>query len=77
MADVHLAVAEALADLKLPAALAPAVAAQAAWDVMAGARMAHRDDWFALVRAAQSIPRDRFLDYVSALTAIGPLVPAR
>jgi hypothetical protein len=44
---------------------------------MAAARMAHRDDWFALVRAAQSIPRDRFLDYVSALTAAGPLVPVR
>jgi hypothetical protein len=77
MADVHLAVAEALADMKLPAALAPSVAAQATWDVMAAARMAHRDDWFALVRAAQSIPRDRFLDYVSALTAIGPLVPIK
>jgi hypothetical protein len=77
MADVHLAVAESLADMKLPAALAPDVAAQASWDVMAAARMAHRDDWFALVRAAQSIPRDRFLDYVSALTAVGPLVPVR
>jgi hypothetical protein len=77
MADVHLAVAEALSDLKLPAVLAPDVAAQASWDVMAAARMANRDDWFALVRAAQEIPRDRFLDYVSALTAIGPLVPIR
>jgi hypothetical protein len=77
MADVHLAVAEALADMKLPAALAPGISAQATWDVMAAARMAHRDDWFALVRSAQSIPRDRFLDYVSALTATGPLVPAR
>jgi hypothetical protein len=77
MADVHLAVAEALADMKLPAVLAPDVAAQATWDVMAAARMAQRDDWFALVRAAQSIPRDRFLDYVSALTATGPLVPVK
>ncbi len=77
MADVHLAIAEALADMKLPAILAPDISAQATWDVMAAARMAHRDDWFALVRAAQSIPRDRFLDYVSALTAIGPLVPVK
>ena len=75
MADVHLAVAEVLADMKLPAVLAPDIAAQAGWDVMTAARMAHRNDWYALVRAAQAIPRDRFLDYISALTAIGPLVP--
>ena len=77
MADVHLRVAEALSALKLPAALAPDVAAYAAWDAMTAAPMSDPDDWFALARGAASIPADRFLDYVSALTAIGPLVPVR
>lgn len=77
VADVHLRVAEALSQLKLPAALAPDVAAYAGWDVMTAARMAHPDDWFALARSAATLPQDRFLDYVSALTAIGPLVPAQ
>jgi hypothetical protein len=75
LADVHLRVAEVLADLKLPATLAPDVAAYADWDVMTSAGMAHPDDWFALARAADTLPEDRFLDYVSALTASGPLVP--
>lgn len=77
MADVHLRVAEALGTLKLPAVLAPDVAAQAIWDTMSSAPMAHADDWLALVRAARALPDDRFLDYVSALTAIGPMMPAR
>jgi len=77
LAEVHLRVAEALSEFKLPAVLAPDVAAYAGWDAMTSAEMAHPDDWFALARAAQSLPRDRFLDYVSALTAIGPLVPVR
>jgi hypothetical protein len=76
-ADIHLRVAEALAELKLPAALAPAVSAYAAWDVLTAAQMAHPDDWFALARAAQALPADRFIDYVSVLTAFGPLVPSR
>ncbi len=76
MADVHLRVAEVLADLKLPAVLAPDVAAYAGWDVMTSAGMAEPDDWFALARAADALPEDRMLDYVSALTATGPLVPA-
>jgi hypothetical protein len=75
VADVHLRVAEALFDLDLPAVLAPEIAARATWDVLTAADMTHRDDWFALIRAAQSIPPDEVLDYVSALTAIGPLVP--
>jgi hypothetical protein len=38
-------------------------------------RMAHQDDWLAVARAAQAVPADRMADYVSALTADGPLVP--
>ncbi len=74
---MHLRVAEELSALKLPAALAPDVAAYAGWDAMTTAAMSDPDDWFALARAAASLPADRFPDYVSALTAIGPLVPAR
>jgi hypothetical protein len=75
LADVHLRVAEALAALGLPAALSPDVAAYAVWDAITSADMAHPDDWWAVARAAAALPDDRFLDYVSALTAIGPLVP--
>ncbi len=77
VADVHLRVAEELSALKLPASLAPDVSAYAAWDAMTEAMMAHPDDWFAAARGAVAIPADRFLDYVAALTAIGPLVPVR
>jgi hypothetical protein len=77
MVDVHLRVAEVLSELKLPAVLAPDVAAYAAWDGMTAAAMSNPDDWFALASGAGSIPTERFLDYVSALTAIGPLVPVR
>jgi hypothetical protein len=77
VADVHLRVAEVLSELKLPAVLAPDIAAYAAWDAMTAAAMSDPDDWFVMTRAASLLPTDRFLDYVSALTAIGPLVPVR
>jgi hypothetical protein len=76
-AEVHLRVAEVLAEMNLPAVLAPDVAAYATWDAMTTAAMSDPDDWFAVSRAAASLSADRFIDYVSALTAIGPLVPAR
>jgi len=66
-----------LAELKLPAALAPGVLSFAAWDLMVSAQMSEPDDWLAVIRAAQALSRDRITDYVSALTADGPLVPVR
>jgi hypothetical protein len=57
--------------------LVPAVLSFAAWDVVASAPMIDEDDWLAVIRAAQALPHDRIADYVSALTADGPLVPVR
>jgi hypothetical protein len=73
--DLQLHVAEVLAQLRLPAALTPAVLSFAGWDMVMSAAMTDRDDWFAVIEAAQSLPADRIADYVSALTADGPLVP--
>ena len=69
-----LRVAELLADLKLPAALAHGVVQYATWDLIMGVQMADIDDWLALTRSAQALGGDQFADYVSALTADGPLV---
>ena len=75
IADPQLRVAEWLAELKLPAVLAPGIMAYAMWDLVMNAQMADRDDWLSVLRAAQQLPADRMANYVSALTADGPLVP--
>ncbi len=75
-ADVPLLVAEALASRRLPAALAPAVVAYAMQDVLDQALPAYFDDWPAIPRAARAIAPERMDDYIAALTADGPLVPA-
>ena len=73
--DLHLRVIEWLADSKLPASLAPGVLRAAAWDLSMGTQMADPDDWLAPIQVAQALSPDRLADYVSALTANGPLVP--
>jgi hypothetical protein len=75
IADLHLRTAEWLSDVNLPASLAPGILRSAVWDLAVNTRLAHPDDWLAVVRAAQALPTDRMADYVSALTADGPLVP--
>lgn len=75
-ADVNLRLAEALAARRLPAALMPAVLAFAMQDALDGARLAYLDDWQAFGRAARAIAEHRIDDYIAALTADGPLVPA-
>jgi hypothetical protein len=75
IADLQLLTAEWLAEMNLPAALAPGILRSALWDLAMNTRMADPDDWLAIVRAAQAVPADRMADYVSALTAVGPLVP--
>jgi hypothetical protein len=75
VADLQLRVAELLAELKLPAVLAPGVMSYAMWDLAMSAQMADQDDWLAVLRAAQGLSADRMADHVSALTADGPLVP--
>jgi hypothetical protein len=71
---VLLQVADALASLQLPAALAPAILSFAAQDVLDRAEPAYSNDWGAFERAAQTISVDRLRRYVSALTTDGPLV---
>lgn len=73
--DLSLRVAEALSDLALPAQLTRSILALATQDVLDAYRPAYIDDWSAMVAAVRSLPEGRFVDYVSALTAGGPLVP--
>jgi hypothetical protein len=68
-------VALALAELKLPAALARAVLATAMQDYVDRVKPLHADDWLTMVRSAQALSKARIDEYVSALTASGPLVP--
>ena len=74
-ADLPLRVAEVLADLGLPAQLARFVMALAAQDVLDAYEPAYIDDWSALTAAVRRLSAGRFVDYVSALTSGGPLVP--
>jgi hypothetical protein len=76
LADVNLRVLEVLTQLRLPISLAPGVLAAALQDVLDNARLAYFDDWLSLSRDIQSLGDDAFSDYISALTARGPLVPA-
>jgi hypothetical protein len=75
-ADVAIAVAEVLAARHLPGSLAPGVIAFAMQDAIDGARLAYFDDWSAFSRATREISTDRMTDYIAALAAGGPLVPA-
>jgi hypothetical protein len=75
VADVNLRVALALADLKLPAALAKGVLAAAMQDYVDHVKSLHPDDWLSLVRSAQTISDERIQDYVAGLTTNGPLIP--
>jgi hypothetical protein len=77
VADLNLHVAEMLHRLQLPAVLAKGVLAAATQDYIDQVRPIHMNDWITLVRAAQAVSQDRIEDYVAALTAAGPLVPAQ
>ena len=76
-ADVPLRIAEALAALKLPAVLAPALAGFVTQDVIDHARLAYPDDWEAFSQAVIEVPNERIVDYVAALTIAGPLIEIR
>jgi hypothetical protein len=76
MADVMLRSAEALAARGLPAVLLRGVAAYAMQDVIDRARPAYFDDWLPIAFAARDLDDERLDDYVAALAAGGPLVPA-
>lgn len=74
-ADVTLRVAELLSELKLPAALAPAVVAYTMQDVVDLAQPAFFDDWPAFERVARDLPRERLIDYIAAIAFDGALIP--
>jgi hypothetical protein len=74
--DVTLRLTEALAERELPAALLPGVLAYAMLDVVDEADLAYFDDWRAFCRTAAAIDSGRIDDYIAALTADGPLIPA-
>jgi hypothetical protein len=61
--------------LKLPAALARGILATAMQDYVDRVKPLHTDDWLTMVRSAQALSKARIDEYVSALTASGPLVP--
>jgi hypothetical protein len=77
VADVNIRVLETLELRHLPVALAPGVLAAMLQDVLDDARLAYFDDWLSLSREVQSLREDQISDYISALTAGGPLVPAQ
>lgn len=73
--DATLRVAEVFAELKVPAAAAPAALAYALQDVLDETEAAYFEDWQGFGRAAMALSRERIVDYIAALTAGGPLVP--
>jgi hypothetical protein len=75
VADLPLSVAVVLHNLQLPAVMAKSVLAAAMQDFVDGINPSDGNDWLTLARAAQSIGRERFEDYIASATADGPLVP--
>jgi hypothetical protein len=73
--DLHLRMAETLAIRDLPASLAPAALAGAVQSLIDEAQPAYMDDWQSLIAYVRNLPPARFDDYLSLLTAGGPLVP--
>jgi hypothetical protein len=76
VADLNLHVALMLRELQLPAAITKSVLTAAVQDLIDEVRPTDANDWLSLVREAQTASRERIEDYVSAVTAEGPLVPA-
>jgi hypothetical protein len=76
-AEMTLRVAAALAELDLPAALIRGVVSAATLDLVDEAPLGHHDDRRAVAKYAEAVPLVRIQDYVSFLTASGPLIPVR
>jgi len=76
VADLNLHLAVVLEDLDVPAALTKSILSTAVQEFIERATPVHINDWRAVFRAAQSVPRERVEDYVAAAAAVGgPLVP--
>jgi hypothetical protein len=74
--DLNLHIAQALADLRLPATLARAVLSAAVLDFIEGVAPTDPNDWWTVARAAREVPRELIEDYIAAAAAVdGPLVP--
>lgn len=73
--DLTLRAAQELGARHLPAVLLPGILAVAMNDLVHEAQPAHHDDWLAIVRYVRDLASERFVDYISSLTAAGPLVP--
>jgi hypothetical protein len=74
--EVQLKVAQLLADMRLPAALARPVLASAMQDFIDEVAPHDPNDWWTLSVTAQAMRHQRFEDYVAAAAAVdGPLVP--
>ena len=74
--DATLRVLEFLAAERLPAALAPALVALLAADLVWEAPLGSAHDWFAVASHATGLEAERLQDYVTSLTVDGPLVDA-
>jgi hypothetical protein len=74
VADLHLQVAVALSEMRVPAALAKPVLEFAMQDFLDRAPSLHFDDWLTRVRAAQGLSYQQIEDYVSAVVVEGPLL---
>lgn len=74
IADLNLHIARTLKVLGLPARLAKYVLGAAVQEFIDEARPTDPDDWVTLVRAAQSVPRQRIEEFVGAAAVDGPLV---
>lgn len=75
LGDVLLRTAEMLAERHLPAAIGRDVASFAMQDVLDGSGTAYFDDFLSTAFFVRDLPRERFDDYIAALTASGPLLP--
>ena len=74
VADLNLHVAAALAEMRLPAALAKSILSFAVQDFVDRVPLLHGDDWLTRVRAARDLSRALIEDFVSAATIEGPFV---
>jgi hypothetical protein len=74
--DLQLQVLSEASRLHLPSTLIRGILSAALQDYLDNARPAYGGDWWTLGELARTLSRDRAIDYVSALTAGGPLVPA-
>jgi hypothetical protein len=76
VSDLNLRIAVILSELGVPAALGRPVLAAAVPDFIHDVSPTDPGDWWALVRAAQALSRQRVEDYVASAAAVdGPLIP--